>query len=85
MILPIVNNNGTSRQELIQQRREVHRALEDVLAELRMMNPHGRDYQTDPTGEQYKLARAQHDRRVKTISDLKGEIMDEAVALSRGK
>ena len=56
-ILPIVNNNGSSRQELIQQRRNVVEGIDRALNELRQMYPHGRDYQTDLTGEQYPLAR----------------------------
>jgi len=84
-ILPIVNNNGTSREELIQLRRNVREGLDHALNELRLMYPHGRDYQTDPTGEQFKLAQKQHDRRVKTISDLRNEIQDEALALYKTK
>jgi hypothetical protein len=84
-ILPIVNNNGTSHEELISQRRNVADNLEAVLLSLRQMAPHGRDYQTDPTGDQFRLARTQHERRVKTLLDLRSEIQDEALTLYHNK
>ena len=49
------------------------------------MYPHGRDYQTDLTGEQYKLAREQHDRRLKVLVELHAEIQAEALALYQQK
>jgi hypothetical protein len=85
MILPIVNNNGTGRDELIEQRRNVSRAINEALDALRLMYPHGRDYQTDPTGEQYKQAQEQHDRRLKALVELNAEILAEARALYRSE
>lgn len=84
-ILPIVNNNGTSRNELIQQRRNVVHKIDDALYELRQMYPHGRDYQTDKTGEVYPKAREQHERRLKVLTELQNELKDEALALYQDK
>jgi hypothetical protein len=81
MILPIVNINGTSREELVEQRREVYQALRVVLEKLRAMSPNGRDFQTDATGAQFKAARHQHECRVKLIQSLREELGQEAIAL----
>lgn len=83
MILPIVNNNGTSRDELVNQRREVYQALSEVLEKMRAMSPNGRDYQTDPTGAQFKAARVVHEARVKLIQSLRDSMEEEAIALQK--
>ena len=42
---PFVNNNGTSREQLVEQRIATRQALNETLEYHRAMAPHGRDYQ----------------------------------------
>ena len=46
--LPIVHDNGTSKQSLLDSRDDVYDALRAVLERLRDMAPNGRDYYPDP-------------------------------------
>lgn len=85
LIVPIVNNNGTSRQELIDQRNKVFVALGDALQLLREMTPHGRDYQTDTTGTAFMAARRQHNRRMKAVEHLRDSLRKEATAILEGR
>lgn len=75
--LPVVNMNGSSRDALVEQQRNVRnaaRALADALAEA---SPHGRDYQTAQPGE-YQGARKEHEARLLAVRD----IMDDATAIA---
>lgn len=82
LIIPIVNLNGTSRQELMQQLLDVKRAGEVLLDALTLACPHGRDYQHLPTGS-IQSAIAQHKARAKTVVDLVSEIEAIAVAIRK--
>ena len=44
MMTPIVNINGTSRDELVSQRLAITNALHDALDKIGRAVPHGRDY-----------------------------------------
>lgn len=75
---PQVNNNGTSKKELMNQLlavakagREMQRALDDAA-------PHGRDYQTLPPMI-FQLARTQHTRRAQSLARIMEEIEDIAL------
>jgi len=46
-IVPIVNLNGTSKEELIKQCSDAYEALENAKRYLNHMAPHGRDYPGD--------------------------------------
>ena len=45
-VKPVVNLNGTSREELIKQAFDVSSAAESLIQALGRAAPHGRDYQT---------------------------------------
>jgi hypothetical protein len=45
-VRPIVNLNGTSREELVKQAFDVSSAAETLIQKLGLAAPHGRDYQT---------------------------------------
>ena len=75
IVVPVVNLNGTSREELRKQGIGVYNALSNVEAELRNMLPHGRDYQTVGF-DRYALAREQHMDRVRKIEAIKSEIYE---------
>jgi hypothetical protein len=78
---PFVNINGTTRAELVNQRRE---ALDAILAAMKALEtslPHGRDYIGDP-------ARYDHDRgiyraRFAKLDELYNEILEEALAIQK--
>lgn len=72
--VPVVNLNGTSREELQMQCRGVFNALSNVEEQMRLMAPHGRDYQTVHR-DCYTLACAQHIDRLKMIEAVKQEVL----------
>ena len=76
LVLPIVHLNGTSRQELIEQRSIASIAIVQAIGALQGMSQNGRDYYPEP-GLMEK-AQAQHRRRLQTLKDLQDEIMSEA-------
>jgi hypothetical protein len=56
---PFVNINGNSRENLVDQAFEVSAKAESLLQALGRASPHGRDYQTRGSDEDYK-----HDRKL---------------------
>ena len=79
MILPIINNNGTSREEHIELRKEAIRALNAAIERLRALTPNGRDY----PGETDRCVshREMHYARIATIETVSEELLAEAVAI----
>jgi hypothetical protein len=63
-VLPSVNLNGTSRNELIEQNMQVLRSLRTAAASIRLAAPNGRDY---PDPEAYKAVRAAFDANIASI------------------
>lgn len=80
---PQVNNNGTSRQELVNQRISFDCALQIAMERLNEMKPHGRDY--IGKDHQYSLDRAVYQERFAILDKLRNENMDEALAIKEGK
>jgi hypothetical protein len=83
--LPQVNNNGTSRDELVQQRLDARAAVSAAIDALRQCIPHGRDYQT--VGQpRFTTARTLHRERMAALTDLWAELEAEAYAIqNQGK
>lgn len=81
LVCPIVNINGTSKDELLKQHTDIIHAIMDVKVALNKATPHGRDYQHNPS-DHYIMARERHVRWVKTLSDLENEIMEIAVSIN---
>ncbi len=79
IILPIVHMNGTSRQELLQLRKDLYRAIGQAQHALAEMSPNGRDYY--PEKGRLQKAIDQHARRHNMLHDLKAEILMEAELL----
>jgi hypothetical protein len=75
----MVNLNGTSREELVQQRRDVIDACRVLLNALSHAVPNGRDYPGMPTACQHD--REVHYRRYADIMALKDAVTAEAVAI----
>jgi hypothetical protein len=82
LTIPIVHLNGTSEDELIEQRKKVYQALRVVLEALCKMSPHGRDYYPEPG--LLDRAKVQHLRRVETINRLMAEMVAETAAIADG-
>ena len=79
MMTPMVNINGTSRDELVQQRRDFLDTLRTAMGTMMAMRPHLRDYPHDRL--QYEADRELHDQRFKALYTLKSEIEEEALAI----
>ncbi len=82
LIRPNVNINGTSRADLVTQRRAVNEAALALIEALKQMTPNGRDYPGDPDGAQRD--RGIHYARIAAIELLRDAVVHEALAIQRG-
>lgn len=85
LVQPIVNLNGTTKENLVNQLRHVLDALRQVESAMAEANPHGRDYQNSRIDGQnlvYAAADAWHERRA-VIAKLKQEIEEHAFKISQ--
>jgi len=78
-IAPVPNHYGSTKQALVEQAMQVHRALEFAAALMRQWQPHGRDYQI---GGDYNADRAEFLRRLKIVETLASQYESEAYSLS---
>ena len=79
MIVPTLNLNGSSADDLINPRLAAMGHLMDAIEALRQAAPNGRDYPGDHEGLQ--LARDLHFSRLEDIKSLREELMREAVRI----
>lgn len=70
MLLPVINLNGTERDDLLKDYMAARKALQCAVAALSAASPHGRDYQTMPAGSFYVAQQEHADRIVKVRSVL---------------
>lgn len=82
LMQPIVNINGTSRKELVQQRIDTMRAIEEVMVKLQTSKPHMRDYLGN--NERYNSDLAIYSARFATLDKMRNEVQDEALAIHEG-
>ena len=81
MIKPVININGSSRDDLIKPRRAAVDALHDAITLLREAMPNGRDYPNDL--RQCMIDRqVQHDR-ISVLQELREELFEEALLIQR--
>lgn len=80
-VLPFVHRNGTSADALYQMRIDYGHALREAMNALTAMAPNQRDYYLDPSGERWKGAVAQADRRMAALRSLYDELVAEVEAL----
>ena len=65
IVTPLVNLNGTSAQELIDQQSAIAEAADHLIKALSAAMPHGRDYHLKPGPENWtELARREHAERI---------------------
>jgi hypothetical protein len=78
MILPTLNNNGSSADDLIRPRRDAYDALQAAIKALQQVTPNGRDYAHN---DQCVADRQAHYARIKAIHTLAAELVAEAHAI----
>lgn len=77
MQLPIVNVNGTSRSELLEQHQLVARHIRHAMEALQEACPHGRDYQTlggDKATQALHRALDEHSNRLLALRQVLAQI-----------
>lgn len=79
MISPIVNINGTSKDDLINPRLAALDHINDVIEELKNITPNGRDYPGDT--ERWMSDRQIHYDRINTLRTLYNHLYEEAIAI----
>lgn len=79
MISPIVNINGTSKDDLINPRLAALDHINDVIEELKNITPNGRDYPGDT--ERCMADRQIHYDRINTLRTLYNHLYEEAIAI----
>lgn len=72
--------NGSSAVRLVDQMMTVHRALEAAAHEMRLWQPHGRDYQI---GGDYEADRLEFHRRLRMVEELAAQYESEAYWISK--
>ena len=82
MPMPTVHLNGTSRDSLVKQRRDIIDALGDVETAIRQAWPHGRDYYTQGP-DALPAAQQVWRERWNLVADLQEEIVQEALRIDR--
>jgi len=86
LIIPTVNLNGTSKDELIRQLLKVTLALGNVLTVMGEAMPHGRDYLPSPLDGERKDSQAREAwrERMQVLKDLSDEVTRHAFAVNDG-
>ena len=79
--IPYVHLNGTGKESLLNQRLDAARAVNAAIEALTQMYPHMRDYYLDQTGERWRAAVAQHERRLEVLRSLNQELITEVEML----
>lgn len=82
VVLPIVNNNGTSKAELLDPIFKAYRATLAAYEALCKTAPHGRDYQISPP-EDYPMARRDFERRAKELMKISEELQALYIGIER--
>jgi hypothetical protein len=79
LVRPQISINGTSRESLVDQQRDVLKAFDSLITAMSHAMPHGRDYQHRPA--EYNGAREAWTDRMTVIVDLQREIETHALAI----
>lgn len=83
-ISPRPSINGSSAERLVEQMMTIARALETACYEMRMHQPHGRDYLMVPDGPAaYRADHAEFRRRLKLVEELAEQYESEAYFISK--
>jgi len=79
MITPQININGTSRDDLINPRRDAIDHLMDAVEALKQVTPNGRDYPGNPDG--CVADRVKHYQRIGSLMAIREAIHAEAIRI----
>ena len=79
-IAPVPCLNGSSARTLLDQMMRVHLALEDAAHQMRLWQPHGRDYQI---GGDYQADHEEYLRRLRLVEELAEQYESEAYSMSK--
>ena len=79
-ISPVPCLNGSSARMLLDQMMRVHLALEDAAHQMRLWQPHGRDYQI---GGDYQADHEEYLRRLRLVEELAEQYESEAYSMSK--
>jgi len=79
MITPQININGTSRDDLINPRRDAIDHLMDAVEALKQVTPNGRDYPGNPDG--CAADRNEHYQRIGSLMAIREAIYAEAIRI----
>lgn len=82
VIIPLVNNNGTTQEELLKPVYEAYRAVHAAYEAVCKTAPHGRDYQISPP-EDYPMARRDFERRTKDLTTIMEELQALYIGIER--
>ena len=81
MIRPVLNINGSSASDLIDQRRNAMDALLEAIDALKQLTPNGRDYPGD--NNRCLADRNTHFDRLAALHTLREELLDEALHIQQ--
>jgi hypothetical protein len=81
IIRPIINNNGTSIDDLIQPRLDAREALREAIDALLRVTPNGRDYPGTGGVDKCVADRDLHYARIKALAAIGDDLMAEAVSI----
>jgi hypothetical protein len=84
VIVPVLNINGASPDDLLGAYQAALDALREAITCMNMTAPHGRDFQTEPDSVLAE-ARDQHRLRVKAVAEVYRDIEGIAVAVQEQK
>lgn len=79
MIKPVININGSSKDDLINARLQALDHINDVIEALKQVTPNGRDYPGDT--ERCMVDRQLHYDRINTLRTLYNHLYEEAIAI----
>lgn len=79
MIRPIININGTSKDDLVAPRLQALDHINDTIEALKQATPNGRDYPGDT--ERCLADRQLHYDRINTLRTLYNHLYEEAIAI----
>jgi hypothetical protein len=77
IIQPIINNNGTSRQSMVDYRIAIGDALRDTMVAMQEIKPNGRDYIGHL--DEYLRDREIYDARYRALDAIYNDVMEEAL------
>lgn len=83
MIVPIVNINGSKREDLVEQNFQVYQALDVVLQTMRRAAPNGRDFQLQ-SADELRAAREEFDAHAEKVRQVRDHFHGLAIAINEG-